>query len=206
MATKLGLYNGALRLLKQRKLAAVSDAHTSRYLLDDVYDDTIAECLEAGYWNFATRTAEIAASEDIDPDFAYAYAFEHPDDFVRLITMAANEFLRPPLQDFIDEANIWYCDTTPIYVSYVSNGASYGLDLASWPMSFQRAVEYALALQIAPHLTNMSAAERKVLREEAADALRTARTKDASNQARMQPAPGSLVRARLGRRMDMRRR
>ena len=48
MATQLSLYNGALRLLKHRRLAAVTDTDPARYHLDDAYGGSKAHCLING--------------------------------------------------------------------------------------------------------------------------------------------------------------
>ena len=40
MATKLGLYNRALRVLGETKLSSLSEAREPRYILDDIYART----------------------------------------------------------------------------------------------------------------------------------------------------------------------
>ena len=52
MADKQGLFTGALYELGDRK-TLTSETTSARRALDDVYDDVIEECLEAGSWNFA---------------------------------------------------------------------------------------------------------------------------------------------------------
>jgi len=206
VATKLGLYNGALRQIKERALDGVSDDVPPRYSLDGVYDDSLQACLEAGLWNFATRTIEIDASTTIEPPFGFAYAFEQPDDFVRLISISASDTQYPTLDEYSDEAGIWYANANTLYVSYVSNDDEYGLDLSRWPQSFVRAVELDLAVLIAPHITNFSANELIALQKRADRAMANARSKDAANQAVLRPPPGRLVRSRIGVAIDQRRR
>ena len=88
MATVLGLYNGALRLIKERRLSTVSDAVPSRYLLDDVYAGAKAYVLEQGQWAFASRSASVVGSASSNR--GYSYRFTKPDDFVRLISISGS--------------------------------------------------------------------------------------------------------------------
>lgn len=56
MAVKLDVMNGALMAIGSARLATVSDVVKARYELDAIYSQVLAECLEAGQWNFAIRT------------------------------------------------------------------------------------------------------------------------------------------------------
>jgi hypothetical protein len=72
--------------------------------------------------------------------------------------------------------------------------------MGRWPATFERFVEYELALRIAPHLTALSDADLKRMYDMRANAMKDARSKDAMNQPSMFPPPGRLVRARQGSR------
>lgn len=198
MATKLGLYNGALFIIKTRKLASLTDDEKSRYTLDDIYDSTLSYMLEQGLWNHATRTVAIESSASLDPAFGYQYVFEQPTDWVRTIAISAQATFYPPLGpgEFVHEGEAFSANCDPLYLSYVSNDSGYGLDLSLWPETFARAVEYELAVRIAPHLTSMGEEAQANLEKKANRALRDARSKDALNQAGMYPPPSRLVRAR----------
>lgn len=198
MADKLSLYNNALFAIQQRKVSSLTEAVPSRYALDDVYDRVVAFMLESGMWNFAQRTVAIDPSTTTIPAFGFRNAFEVPSDFVRLISISANERLWPPLvaNQWAYEGNHWQADCSTLYVSYVSNGVTYGMDLGSWPESFTRAVELELAVRIAPQLTNISAVSFEALQGDARRALRNARSKDAINQAGMEQPPGKMTMSR----------
>ena len=45
MASKLSIYNGALRAIGERRLASLTEDRASRRELDDAYDDVVANCL-----------------------------------------------------------------------------------------------------------------------------------------------------------------
>jgi hypothetical protein len=157
-ATKLGLYNGALRVLRERKLASLTENREPRRLLDDAWGDgstngVVRYCLEMGQWTFATRTVEIDYSPSVTPSFGYDYAFDQPTDLVRTIGVFCDEDCSTPLLQYADERRYWYAYLQTMYVKYVSNHASYGADLSLWPENFSKIVEARLALEIAGNLT-----------------------------------------------------
>lgn len=202
MATKLAVFNGALRLLKERKLATLTDDELKRYELDAEYDAVIAYMLEMGLWNFAMRTVAIDEDVSVDPAFGYNYAFEKPSDWVRTSKVSANPRMFPTMgaNEYLDEAGYWSANVTPMYVSYVSNGASYGLNLSAWPATFTRAVEFELAYRIAPTVTSMTDKDSERLELRKHRALKNAQSKDALNQAPTERQPGRLVMSRMGNR------
>lgn len=202
MTDKLGIYNGALRILKERRLASLGEAREPRRLLDDAWGDGATEgvvkyCLQMGQWTFATRTAEIEHSPSVEPPFGYRHAFDQPTDMVRVTGLYTDPQCTNPLMHYIDERHYWYADLATLYVSYVSNHADYGADLSLWPESFVRLVEAGLAREIAGNLTQ---GETRIQAAEMAwrAAKAEAHSLDAMNKpARFLPA-GSWSRARGG--------
>lgn len=152
MATQLSLYNGALRLIKGRRLATTSDDDPSRYLLDDVYAGALAHCFELGQWAFASKSASVAGAASSNRGFSYR--FTKPSDFVRLISISASSTYYPPLEAYAEDNTYWFSSESTIYITYVSDDASYGGDLTKWPETYARVVEAYLAKEISPHLTN----------------------------------------------------
>lgn len=202
MATKQRLYRSTVLLLKQNAVdLSVTDDDAFVNTLDLIYDEVLAFCLASGDWNHATRTVSIEASEDVSSEIEdYAYAIEKPDDYAgRIVAISGNQRFDPPLDDYHEDGGlsgyIW-CDVDPLYLRYISNSSDYGLDLADWPPSFERFVEYELAWRIAPTLTNMSAQEKEELRKDRKRALQDALGKDARNQGANRLPQGRLVQAR----------
>lgn len=197
--SKLTLYNGSLRELGQRKLSTLTDSVEARRQLDDVYDQTVKRMLAAADWNFAGVSVSIEASVDVEPSFGYGYAFEKPDDWVRTVQMSGNDRFYPTLGpgEYVDEGGYWNADCDPLYLRYISNATDAGLDYSLWSSEFVLAVEFELAVRIAKHLTQMSAAQMDVLKKDAKRALQEAKSKDAANQAPGRLARGRLTRARI---------
>jgi hypothetical protein len=209
MASKLKLYQEACRSLRQTPVDTVTDDIFIRYELDRVYDDTLQECLEEGLWNFAMRSVAIEHSESVTPSFGFSYAFEKPDDWVRTSVISGNGTLWPPVgaEGYEDETSNWHADYDPLYVSYVSNDASYGLDLSMWPETFALYVGCRLGLRVGPTVTGFSKEDEAALEKKCMSRLKNARSKDAMNQATKSLPPGRLVTARrggLGRHYDYR--
>jgi hypothetical protein len=148
--TRLGLYNGALRLLGERQLASLSENREPRRMLDAAWDDgAVNAALEAGQWLFACRGMQYDYSPSVEPSFGYRRAFNKPDDFVRTMAVCQDEFFTVPLTRYSDEAGYWFADLDTLYIKYVSNDAAYGGDMSRWPQSFVKYFEAVLAAAIA---------------------------------------------------------
>lgn len=198
MTTKLGIMNDALLALGQEPLATVSDAVSARYALDAQYDKAIAYCLEKGYWNFAMRSVELTTSPSITPSFGYTYAVTRPDDWVKTHAISGSETFDPPLLQYKDENNLWYVNVDPLYVRYVSNDASFGLDLSLWPETFANYVALRIAVKTCKRITGSDPSDG--LKKDEKRALAEAASKDAMDEAPGFPPTGTWVRSRtLGR-------
>lgn len=198
--TRLSIYNGALRVCGERRLASLDENRKPRHLLDQVWteDNGVAACLEAGQWNFAMRTVRIDHDVDVEPQFGLLYAFTKPDDWVRTSAFCSDERFQVPLRDCKDEVGFWYSDVDPVYVRYVSKDSGFGLDFSLWPPSFIKFVHAHFANEIILDLT--SDKEKVALVEvKRKKAVREALNRDAMNEPSQKPPPGSWVGARFGR-------
>lgn len=182
MASRLSLYNAALRACGETKINDLADSSERRRILDDVYDDTLAWCLEEGYWNFALRTVQVDEDTGITLGFGWTSAFTKPDDWVRTAKLSADGNFSYPLLRYSDEPSLWLADVTPIFVQYVSDDDAFGNDLSIWPASYQRFVELALAdravLALSQNRSRKDELER-LMKMSRRDAL----SKDAMNEA-----------------------
>lgn len=201
-ATRLSIYNGALRLLSERRLASLSENREPRRLLDDAWGDgqtngAVKYCLERGQWKFATRTVQADYSPSIEPPFGFRYAFDQPVDMVQVAGIYEDSGCRMPLLRYSDERQYWYADLPTIYVSYISNDASYGADLSLWPATFEKVIEAYLAMEVAGNLTQ---GENKQIKAERnfERAVAQARSSDAMRSPTKFTPPGSWSQARHG--------
>ena len=201
MSNKLLVYNASLILCGERTLASLTENREPRRLLDAVYDGgAVKTCLEAGFWNFGTRTVKIEFDPGIDPDFGFSRGFVKPSDWCRTSSVSANEYNRPILRDdqFADEAGHWFSDIDTLYIKYVSDGENYGGNLGSWTESFARYFEAYLASRLAWKLTRdkktVDAIEAMVKKR-----LKGATAKDAQDSGTSVPPESSWNRARRAR-------
>lgn len=203
MADKLSIYNGALRICKERRLASLTENREPRRLLDDVWGDgqnagsAVKFCLEKGQWTFATRTVRADYSPSVEPDFGYRYAFDQPDDMVRPVGIYSDPGMVEPILRYADERRYWYTDLQTIYVSYISNHTDYGADLSLWSEAFSKLVEAHLAKEIVGNLTQDDA--KIQMAEKNWEKLKTeAASLDAMNKPTKFAPIGSWTRSRHG--------
>jgi len=194
--TQLSLYNKALRHLGERRLASLSEDREPRRLLDDEYSDALNYCLGQGFWNFAMRTISIDYDTGIEPPFGLQYAFAKPSDWLRTYQIASDEMFSCPLTHWTDESQYWYANVQTMYVGYISNGDTYGLDLSQWPDTFVEYVAIYLARKIAPSLTSISEDKLEALEKREKRYRIDARAKDAMNEPVKYPPTGTWVRSR----------
>lgn len=195
MTTQLSLYNGALLALKERKLASLSDNTEARRALDSAWEGAVKYCLEEGFWTFALRTAKITKDLNFTASFGYKNKFIKPTDFVRLAGLCYDEYLNVPLNAYTDEAGAWYADVDTIYVSYVSDDASYGGNMGRWPESFTNFVQLYLADTAGGRITGKDG----TVKDAFDDAEKEARSKDAMNKPTKFMPQGRFTAARGGR-------
>ena len=201
-ASQLTLYNGALLICGERALASLAENREPRRLLDQAWDGgavtAVDYCLGAGQWKFAKRTVELVASTTLTPAFGYAKAFVIPSDHVRTTALCADEYQKVPLTDYAQERGYWFADADPLYVSYVSNHADYGSDMALWPTEFIEFVETYLARKVVHKLTQDAKEWERVYM--LAKKCRTeAASSDAMEGPTAFPPSGAWVAARRGR-------
>jgi hypothetical protein len=195
--SKLSLYNGALRLLGERRLSSLTEDRPARHYLDAAYDDGLIDyLLEQGQWNFATRSVELTNDSSITPEFGYQYGFAKPADYVRLAALCLDEYFKSPLNEYSDEQGYWFCDYDTLYIKYISNDVDYGLDLSLWPQTFVRYAQAELADRVKEEVTGNDGKYERI-KKALKDARVDARSKDVMNRpVRFQPA-GTFVKARM---------
>jgi hypothetical protein len=166
-------------------------------------NEGVEACLEMGQWKFAMRSVRIDYDADVTPDYGYRRAFSKPDDWVVTSAFCSDEYFDTPLTRYVDETGYWYSDVDEIYVKYVSNDSSYGLDLSLWPATFEDYVAANFASKIIMSLTSDENKRESVIKWEEKK-LGIAKNKDAMAGPQQFPAPGSFVssRSRSGSRRD----
>jgi hypothetical protein len=195
--SRLTLYNNALLMSGERPLASLTEAREPRRLLDQVWDTGgVRKCLEQGQWTFAMRTVELDYDPDVAPTFGLSRAFDKPTDWVATSAVCSDAYFRTPLLSYVDEANYWYAALDTIYVRYVSDADTYGMNLARWPGSFEDFVAAFFSERIVYKLsTSEESLKKATIRLERLKKL--ALNKDAMASPSKVLPPGRWSRARL---------
>jgi hypothetical protein len=148
--TKLQLYNDALRIIGERKLASETEARESRYRLDDIYDfGAIDYCLEITKPRFASLVDKISTSVT-STEYGFANTFDLPADYLAMVGLFSDAGLDEPITRFIEQGRTIATDHAAVYLRYTSTTS--GAVLASWPPSFTRLVSAYLAKELAPRI------------------------------------------------------
>jgi hypothetical protein len=197
VSSRLLIYKAACRHLGETSIEALTDNVPVRHALDDVWDGGgVERCLDAGQWNFATRSSRLEFEPSITPEFGYPYAFEKPADFVRTTSVCSDEFFNAPLRDYRDELLYWWANQTPLFVRYVSKDNDYGMNIGEWPESFAAFVEAHFAHEVTSVAT--FASKRLETKEVRADLLLTAQSRDAMETPSPRKPMGSWATSRGG--------
>mgnify|MGYP001559350837 CR=1 FL=1 len=199
MVTKLTIANGALRHIGEEQLTQTELTNASRKparVFNAIWDDGgVRACLEEGQWRFAKRTVSLTYSPSVSTeDWDFDYAFDKPTDWVRTLGVWGDSSMGDPLRDYREEAGYWYANVDTLYVSFVSDDASFGGDYSLWPQSFVRFVEAHFGAEMAGPMTDAG----KELRGLRGRLLAEARSKDSIRDPSRQLPVGSWVRARRG--------
>ena len=200
MADKLEIYKGvALLIGSAAGVASLTENSSLRHNLDAAWDTSVQFLLEKGLWNFAMRSVSLDNATGSEPAFGYSYAFTKPVDWVRTASISAVGTFNDGFEQYVDEVGFWYADVDPLFVKYISNDASYGLNITRWRQGFAQALEAYLAFKIGLPVS----ADRGVRNDMYnlfKTRLRDAKSLDAVDErVRVLPA-GRLVKARISSR------
>lgn len=199
MASKLSLYNGALNVLGERKLASLSENRKSRRALDSVWDGGgVKTCLEKGFWNFAMRDIQITHSPSVTVQYGFVYAFDKPTDWCRTFMISPDETYAVELDNYEDQGEYWYANVDPLFVRYVSTDASFGGNLSAWTEKFSRYVENYFASEIAASITGSLETADSIQEKAEKKFLVDAQATDAMNETTRFPRRGTWSESRRG--------
>lgn len=175
-ASRLSIYNGALRWLEERKLKSLTENREPRRYMDDEFDENNLFCLAEGNWNFAIREIQIGPEQSTLPNFGYNFIFRKPLDWNHTFMVAGNEGFDPLLRHWTDQKGFWFSNSPIMYVRYVSSDPHYGLNMALWTPAFIQYVEARLAWLCAGRLKqkqNIIDVLEKLVKTTRAEAINT---------------------------------
>lgn len=199
---QLATYNGALRRLGSTKLASLTEERKARRIMDDIWENgrSVRKCLARGDWNFALRAVKLDAETGIETEFGWSYAFQIPEDMVRLSALGRDEYFRTSLtgEEYAVEGDYFLTSDDELYVRFVSDDGSFGFDSGKWTPGFRDYLECYHAFHACEPITS-SRTLKADLYQEMRDALGEAKTVDAMEEGVKFRPSGSWVRSRSGR-------
>lgn len=206
MTDQLSIYNGALTILGERRLADLTENREPRYELDDIWNNGLFErVLQMGQWNFAARSVQLAASPSVTPSFGYQFGFEKPEaDFIRTMMVCYDEYFNLPITRYSDEGQWIFADVEIIYLKYVSDDIQFGTDFSLWPANFTEFVEHYMAYKVGPRLAGLDLRER-TLEMKFERALMKAKSSDAMESPAKFAPKGGWANSRQGFRSNSER-
>lgn len=152
--------NLALDLLKQAPITALTGTELSAVAATCVrwYDQTRREVLRKHPWNFAKKRVELTASAT-DPEFGYTYAFNVPNDFIRLCTIGDDSIDDIRTQYEVENGQILINgDSNTLKISYI-----YNCELVSrFDPLFLKCLVLQLAIDLAPRFTTSPATKKEL--------------------------------------------
>lgn len=188
--SKLGVYNNALTLLGERKLATEFESRNPRYVLDEVWNLGAADyCLELSKPNFAQKTTALT-SPAVSAQHALDQVYTLPAGFIALVgsgTIYSDNELQIPVKRYLLEGRTLATDiATTIYVRYITSTAPIG----QWTPAFARLVAAYLAKESASRLNPSKIAETK---KEFEECLAIVSGLESQNEDRSRPNIASIT-------------
>lgn len=196
MATKLSLYNEALRAIGDLRLVSLTEEVEARYVLDDAWEDCVELVFTEGLWNFATKTEVITADLGQTPIPGFSFVFNKPLYWLRTITVSPTSLFTDEAV-YRDEGNRIYANWDTLYIRFISSEKAVDEQVENWPPAFAGVVSACLAKECGERLSG-SGEKAEGLAAEYKDALATAKNKDALDQSKVVFRPGSWVRSMRG--------
>ena len=176
MASDTDSANVALRLIGQTPITSLTDGSTTANVVDDVFKELLDDLLRAHPWNFATKRVQLARLSTA-PTFEFDYAYAHPADWLRTISVHDNDAGHGSVLYRTEEVagqNAIVSSSDAIYLRYVYRVTDQNLMAAD----FRRAFQVALARDLAIPLASSNSMQEQYAKE-ASRVLARARSADA---------------------------
>lgn len=150
MATKLSVFNEALRILGQPPLASPDANNEHGRQLRDAWEGAVLWCYEQANWNHTIVRVTLSRLADA-PAWGYSYYYQLPTDFVRVAEISETGMVDDPLTAYEIENGKVATNAEQVYLKHVSSELL-TLTPGEWSQSFSDLVSAELAVRTAPKL------------------------------------------------------
>lgn len=119
----VALCNLALTRLGSERIASITETSKPAILCNQYLQQSIDDVIRSFQWKCATSRGQLA-SLDIDDNYTpYTYAYQMPNDCLRLIALLDDGF-EPSSYEYVIEGRRIYTDLTPAYCRYMKRPES----------------------------------------------------------------------------------
>lgn len=125
MASKLDIWNRALRKIRERRVSGVDEDTEPARMLRDCYEDSKKAVLEMHSWKFARKQANLALNT-ADPLDGYVNSFELPSDLLKIVyfnNTYPNDRQKIP---FTTLGSTLHTDESVVKITYISSDTPEG--------------------------------------------------------------------------------
>lgn len=157
--------NLALDELKQNPINSIDTPVTgNEYTCRRWYDPTRAECLAQHPWKFATIRTTLTPDVNATPPFGYAYAYNLPVDYIRLVTIG-DDYLNDLKREYeiedgqlLSPSGTASTDATTLYMRYVFDAT----EVTKFSPLFVKYFYLQLALNMATKFSTSTAIKQQI--------------------------------------------
>lgn len=199
MASDTDSANVALRLVGQTTITSLTDGTPTADVVNDIFEELRDDLLRSHPWNFATKRVQLARLSTA-PVFEFDYAYAHPSDWLRTISVHDNDAGHGSVlyrTEQVGGQNVIVSSSDAIYLRYVYRITDQNLMSADFRRAFQLALARDLAIPLASSNTM-----QEVYSREASRVLARARSSDAMGGFPELRPRGSWASSRGGFRRD----
>lgn len=119
----VALCNLALTRLGSDRIASITETSKPALLCNQYYQQSVDDVIRSYQWKCATARQQLAAL-DIDDNYTpYAYAYQMPNDCLRMIVLLDDSF-DTATDEYIIEGRRIYTDLSPAYIKYMKRPES----------------------------------------------------------------------------------
>jgi len=149
MATEAGICNSALSKLGNNRIVSLTEGTPAANLCIEQYGKLRDHLLRAHDWNFAASRVKLAQLSSV-PAFGYQFQYALPADWMRTISVHAEDSRNHPITDYATESTdaegrVLRADHAEVYLRYVRKLT----DPNVMDPAFREALAWRLAMELA---------------------------------------------------------
>jgi hypothetical protein len=119
----VALCNLALTRLGSERIASITETSKPAILCNQYYQQSVDDVIRSYPWKCATARQQLAALDITDNYTPYTYAYQMPNDCLRMVSLLDEGFENATDEYIIEQRRI-YTDLSPAYIKYLKRPES----------------------------------------------------------------------------------